>query len=245
MIEKAITFWNLDSVQITLDGTEEIYNKTKAYVSAVANPYRIVMNNIRRLLEHNIRVIIRLNLDKHNMQDLERLVDELSEKLGSNKLLEVYTHVLFENAGFSPIERDEESKKLLYERHAKLSNIIHQKGLGKKLKSLPSLKTHNCMADTNNSLAVYPDGRLFKCEHIEMGDEIGTIREGIIQKAGIEKFITRMELKECISCPLYPSCILLKNCQGVSDKEWHICEYSIVEAENNLKEHYKHYKHKR
>jgi len=31
--------WKLHSIQITLDGTEEVYNKTKAYVSVKDNPY--------------------------------------------------------------------------------------------------------------------------------------------------------------------------------------------------------------
>ena len=54
IVKRAVDSWKLDSVQITLDGTEEVYNSTKAYVCAGENPYKRVLNNIRLLLNNNI-----------------------------------------------------------------------------------------------------------------------------------------------------------------------------------------------
>ena len=51
LVAKASGNWNLKEVQVTLDGTEEVYNRSKAFVYQEGNPYRIVMENIRRLLK--------------------------------------------------------------------------------------------------------------------------------------------------------------------------------------------------
>ena len=243
--EKAVTSWKLDSVQITLDGTEDIYNKTKAYVNVQGSPYKRVLENIQLLLDKGVRVIIRLNLDKHNADDLGRLVSELNGKIKRKNRIEVYSHVLFEDAGFDPIRRDEEGRELLYNRQIELNTELEKLGLGKNHKALPFLKTHNCMADTDSAAAVYPDGKLFKCEHIYIGDEYGTIDTDIINHEGIEKFQLMTERDECASCPIYPSCILLRNCQGVMDKNQYTCKYEVELSTKSLITHYNHSKDKK
>ena len=53
LIRRATEIWNLTDIQITLDGTEEIYNRTKAYVNAENNPYHTVLDNICLLYTSN------------------------------------------------------------------------------------------------------------------------------------------------------------------------------------------------
>ena len=79
-VETAVRDWNLKSVQITLDGTEETYNKVKAFVYKGVNPYQTVMENIGHLLDAEVRVQIRLNMDLYNAEDLMKLVEELAER---------------------------------------------------------------------------------------------------------------------------------------------------------------------
>ena len=239
MIERAASSWNLKSVQITLDGTENVYNKTKSYVSVSGSPYQRVLSNIKLLLMHRIRVIIRLNLDMHNIEDLQTLVSELDQSVDEREYLEVYAHVLFEDAGFAPIERNAEIRSTLYSALLEINNQLSNLGLAKTVKSLPFLKTHNCMADIENSVVVYPDGHLYKCEHIVLEDEIGDICCGETKEAGIKKFQQTTEMSECPSCPLYPSCILLRNCQGISDKNHYTCKHDIEMITKSLPEHYR------
>lgn len=227
LIEKAATQWKLNSVQITLDGTEEIYNNTKKYIHAEESPYQRVLNNIQDLLAQDIHVIIRLNLDKHNMQDLWKLADELNTSIKDFEKINVYTHVLFEDAGFMPIKRNDESRALLYNSQVELNKHLKELGLYKGHKGLPFLKTHNCMADTDNAIAVFPDGKLFKCEHVQKGDEVGNIKDDIYIEQKRDKYLVTAELDECGECPIYPSCILLENCQGKKDKNRFTCRYDI------------------
>lgn len=242
--EKAVDSWKLESIQITLDGTEDIYNKTKAYVGVQGSPYQRVLKNIQLLVNKGIRVIIRLNLDKHNAEDLRDLISELDKSIEKPGKIEVYTHVLFEDAGFEPIERDDESRTMLYNLQNELNLEIERLGLGRNHRSLPFLKNHHCMADTEAAAVVYPDGRLFKCEHVSIGDEYGSIENDIINRNGIEKYQSSIEKEMCSSCSLYPSCILLKNCQGVPDKNEYTCEYEVELTARSLLAHYKHNKDK-
>ena len=245
MAEKAATLWKLDCVQITLDGTEETYNRTKAYVGIVGSPYQRVMKNIQMLISKGIRVIIRLNLDKHNADDLMNLVAELNEVIENREKIEVYSHVLFEDAGFAPIERDEDSRTMLYNLQLDLNRKLENARLGKRHRTLPVIKTHGCMADTDRAAVIYPDGRMFKCEHVYIGDEYGSIDTDITNEEGINKFKRIIELDICESCPLYPSCILLENCQGVPDKNKYTCKYEVERTVCSLSDYYQRYKSKR
>ena len=58
--------WALRQVQITLDGTHDVYNSVKGYVLPKEDPYLRVLNNVDNLLTEGISVSIRLNMDTHN-----------------------------------------------------------------------------------------------------------------------------------------------------------------------------------
>ena len=87
--------WNLKSVQITLDGREEIYCERKQYVSFDGSPYRAVLDGIHALLANGIRVSIRLNADEDNLDELHKLTDELEEEFKNEKNISIYCHSIF------------------------------------------------------------------------------------------------------------------------------------------------------
>ena len=75
LVLKAKNIWNTVHMQITLDGTEEIYNKVKNYIHKdPISPYKKVLNNIAMLLNNGIAVTVRMNLDFHNAENLKVLV---------------------------------------------------------------------------------------------------------------------------------------------------------------------------
>ena len=99
MIERAVKLWNLKKVQITLDGTEQIYNRIKAYIyKDDPSPFKRVIKNIKGLLENGIYVAIRLNIDKHNADDLFVLTDFLLKEFKGFDNCYIYPHLLYENS---------------------------------------------------------------------------------------------------------------------------------------------------
>ena len=206
--------WNLKKIQITLDGTEEIYNRTKAYAGVNDNPYERVIRNIGYLQENGVQVNIRLNLDLHNSKDLENLIEELADIFGGKPNIYVYIHTLFSNVGFMPIQHKDEDQEMLKVHMRKLRRTLEEKGWKQfNPKDLPALKATACMADDPASIQCTPDGILSKCEDQIYNHSIGTLSDGITDRKEISWWRDRVIHEECKTCPLYPSCAwLLAHC---------------------------------
>ena len=213
-ILRAKNQWNLTTVQITLDGTEEVYNRCKNYIySNGRSPYKVVINNIKSIISMGIFVSIRLNLDTHNFEDLKILIEELHSTLGDNSNYGIYVHLLFEDSGNLKLNYNQKEKELRFGQLFELEDIIKEKGLfaRKKLSNKP--KTHMCMADDDSSIIILPDGKLSKCEHSLYKETVGNIYDDALDSKIISTWKKRIpELEKCKFCPIYPDCIKLNKC---------------------------------
>ena len=94
-VQRAKDLWQLQQVQITLDGTEQTYNRVKDYVYRGVNAFERVLQNIGLLTAAGIRVNIRLNVDQHNIGEMAVLVELLHQRFGTNEHLTVYSMQLY------------------------------------------------------------------------------------------------------------------------------------------------------
>lgn len=210
--------WQLQEVQVTLDGTEAIYNRSKAYIYKEGSAYQRVKKNIGLLLDAGIRVDIRLNLDRHNSDDLFALVDELAEAYKGKKGLGVYSHVLFEFAGDSSHVRSAENRAGLYARQEELTEKILRLGLARTKSLERHLTINHCMADNDNGVMILPDGHLGKCEHYTDSEFIGYLDGSELDKEMIRSFKQRFDdISACQTCPVYLQCLRLKKCQEAQE----------------------------
>ncbi|MBR3988154.1 MAG: 4Fe-4S cluster-binding domain-containing protein [Clostridia bacterium] len=212
-VEKAVNLWNIKRVQISLDGTEEVYNKIKAYVYKDTNPYYIVLDNIGRLLEAGVAVNIRLNMDLYNAEDLMKLVNELAERFAGQEKLSIYANHIFEGnipmAEFRTSEEWEQRDVLM----CKLEELIEQKGFAFKSGIAKKMKTNHCMADSGRAVTILPDGNIGVCEHFSEDEFIGHIDKDSFDESVIQRWKVRSaEIPECAECALYPQCIRLEKC---------------------------------
>ena len=106
LVEKAKTLWNVKNVQITLDGTRQVYKRIKAYVTEVVDPFERVLQNIKSLLREKIEVSIRLNIGMHNYSDMQVLVDYLCKEFRGEDNLYIYTAPLIEITKYSDKNRE-------------------------------------------------------------------------------------------------------------------------------------------
>ena len=95
MVQRAKDLWQLRNVTINLDGSPQTYNRVKDYVYRGVNAFERVLQNIGLLTAAAIQVLIRLNVDKHNIGEMAELVEQLHQRFGSNEHLCVYSHDLF------------------------------------------------------------------------------------------------------------------------------------------------------
>lgn len=209
---RAVQSWNLKNVQITLDGTREVYNRTKAYVYKDTDPYQVVLENISRLLKAGIGVVIRLNMGHENGRDLMALVRILAERFEGEKLLRVYAHFLFDT-------QDSEKSCYTQEEWAQLRELkafLKDHGMAAGSKGLPrELPIRHCMADKGNAVVIVPDGHLGLCEHHTEDEFFGHIDAQDRDEAVIASWREPVKTVEaCADCLYFPECTELKKCVG-------------------------------
>lgn len=216
-VEKAVKSWNLKRVQITLDGTEKVYNKIKAYIYKDTNPYQIVMDNIGHLLNADVTVQIRLNMDLNNAENLLELVDELAKRFPDHKRLYIYArHIFKSDKPLADIHTKQEWEK--HDRAMRLLNErIVQNGLARKGGIKKEFRLHYCMADSGQAVTVLPNGEIGLCEHYTESEFIGHLDGDRFDETVIKRWReTIPEIPECDTCFYYPECILLKMCSNCS-----------------------------
>ena len=212
--QKAVRDWNLRTVQITLDGTQEIYNRTKAYIDHPENAYARVLSNIEGALKAGINVSIRLNVDRNNAADILCLVDELAERFGGNAKIQVYAALLKDyHTPIHDFATQEEEKAIVVALLDKLSAA----GLCRPGKLAERLPYNACMADDDGSVVILPDGQIAKCEHIDTAGTVGSIRGGQLDDNSVKDWKRTVMLPECRTCPLLPQCINLARCPSVRE----------------------------
>ena len=214
-VSEAIGPWNLKKVQITLDGTEEVYNRSKAFVNPETSPYLRVLGNIHRLLDAGVKVSIRLNVGRHNADDLLDLADILTHEFGGQKLFGVYSHTLFETGAEMKAGSHMDSRRReLFDARKRLQETLKEGKIAQE-GSLPNqLKLYQCMADRNSHAVILPDGRLGKCEHYTEDHCFGSIDAPERDETLLAEFKRlRKELDACADCPFYPDCYRLTLCE--------------------------------
>jgi radical SAM protein with 4Fe4S-binding SPASM domain len=244
-VDKAIDKWNLKWVQITLDGTEQIYNRVKAFIYKDQNPYQVVINNIGHLLDAEAKVYIRLNMDMHNADNLLELVDELAARFSGKKGLSVYAHHIFD--GERPMAEVHTGEEWLIRDAAmrSLEERIAAGGLNMNRGISKHIRMNHCMADSGKAVTILPDGNIGLCEQFSETEFIGHIdRKGFDQKV-IASWKERMPaIPECTECALYPECVKLKKCSTESicysqfrQGQLRITQRRMINEYNNWKNH--------
>ena len=244
-VRNAVDNWNLKRVQITLDGTENVYNKVKAYIHKQGSPYQTVMENIGHLLDAGVSVRIRLNMDMHNAENLLELVEDLAERFREKKGLTVYAHHLFKGnepmAGLHSYEEWEKRDAAMIRLEEKIAacGLASRGGISKKP------KTNFCMADSGRSVTILPNGEIGLCEHFSESEFIGHIdREGFDQ-AVVNSWKERIpEIPECAECFYYPQCLQLKKCASGSVCFEHLRRERRRQVERQMLNEYERWKAK-
>lgn len=238
LVKMAKQDWNLSSVQITLDGTESIYNKTKAYVNPKDNPYTRVLRNIDLLLDNDISVVIRLNVTDANYKDLCNLIDEIENAFGGKKGLTAYSHAIYEGVGFDPVAYKD--RNTVDVQTVELDEKLKKKGLLGSYSRLPKLSLIHCMADNDSTRLIYPDGTIGKCENMSSADSIGDIYHDVIDEEKNKWYKLAVHPSNCDGCCLFPECFNLKTCPEAGmcsqiKQKWKINRYTELLREAYVK----------
>lgn len=215
LVDKAVALWNLKRVQITLDGTEQVYNRYKNYIyKADISPYLKVLDNIKLLSKEGVFVNLRVNIGIHNYSNICDLVNELHEKFKGYNNVKIYVSILNDSNGKFNVKNN---YPVLMEKLFELEDHIDSLGMLSVSNLSNNIMTNCCFADDDAAIGIMPNGKLMKCEHIVEGDCVGDIFSGNINRQLCDKWKERVEpIDLCSSCACYPTCITLKKCIPVN-----------------------------
>ena len=241
LILKARNVWNTVQMQITLDGTEDVYNKVKNYIHKDVSPYKRVLNNIAIMLNNGIQISIRLNLDFHNADNLKLLIEELHMRFKNHKNLSIYAWPVFEDENNV---KTKEEHIAIFNKLAEVEEILVKYGYMTGDYPRPEIRAAQCMADDGSSVTISPDGDLGTCEHLidsHFWGHIDTPLKKNFDNLNIWRDYEK-PLDICSDCPLYPSCIRPSHCVEMSKcdeqyKEWKIRKafIGLTNTYNNIK----------
>lgn len=200
VIEKKFKYWNIKDMQITLDGTKEVYEVIKNYKNPKEGEYYSILNNIRMAAEEGVFINIRLNIGKENRNSVLELLKELDTVFYQYNSIVFYPAFLTgEKNPLSEEERVEFVKEMLLS----MKNI-NKLTTSTKLYSLPRM--HVCMNGDPQSFSIDVNGDVYSCEHYvgHDADRIGTLDDDFRESDHRGKNVCFRE--KCETCVFLPKC---------------------------------------
>lgn len=204
--------------QITVDGREHFHNKTRPLKNG-GETYKTIMNNLLDIKEHIksrlFTILVRTNLTKETLSDLENHVRELDDCFGDDKRFKF----LFKEVGnWGGDTVDEISDKLISGREILLDKLskmdLHIQLSGQFLffNSSPI-----CYAARKNTFTINPLGKMMKCtvnldsKSNYLGDldskgNIVSSNANTTMKWEYCMLPNKVAEKKCEDCSLYANC---------------------------------------
>lgn len=199
----------ITSVQITLDGTEEQYNRIKNYRNPKLFNFQRVINNIERCCRNGIFVTVRFNISKENCSDVKTAISELAERFAEyKKLMHIYVFPVMGDKNDSSLFKFESTElkdemRQIYQQLFELGYKSSYKTLGFKARPV------HCAAFRYHSYSIDPDGNIFRCEH-HLGQKewaVGNVFSGVNENSKIFNYWINAKLPEkCKTCKILPMC---------------------------------------
>lgn len=197
-IIRDFTQYNVGISQITLDGDPISHNKTR--VSRQGNSYETIVNNIKKMVDANLPVLLRINVTKENINDACQIVNSFQSFTEKAKHR---INVLIQQV-WQDLKND-----ILDEIWALYSKFVE-------IGIRPWPRRFNfyqacCYADKRNSAVINHDGRIFKCTAINFdqknpdGELLDSGRFNIDASFN-SRIKKRNENQLCKTCRILPVC---------------------------------------
>lgn len=205
--ENAIRLKNISvsHVQVTLDGAKETHDTRRILLNGEGT-FDKILNNIKETCEI-IPIVIRINVDKSNINNIFSLIELLQEEKLLNKV------------GFylAPVDNSNNTCKnntcFTIKDFSKEEILFYEKclSLGVNSINIPKTTLGICGAISKNSYVIAPTGDLYKCWN-EIGRKeysIGNLKDRLTANLRLTKWLQYDPLKEypeCEECKFLPVC---------------------------------------
>ena len=237
---KILKKYNLNGIQITIDGLAEEHNKSRIHKSGLPT-YDKIIENVDYLTQYmpECSVTIRVNVHNNNKNDFHKLYSNLTERWKGRNC----------SINMKYVTENEHCKvKCLAhkERINFISDLYKEHGL-KNINFFPENQEYGCTATSQNSFIFGTFGELYKC-WADVGRKdriIGNLDDAITNLPLLSEYMIDANMfndPKCKNCVIMPICAGGCNLQRYEnkhfDKKINVCPIDISDLPNLLELHY-------
>lgn len=213
VIKKMIQY-SINGIQITIDGPPEIHNKRRINKQG-SDTFDLLIDNINKLLRtEKIEVVIRINVDKSNNSEVDKLLSIFNERLISKRVKITFGQVTAYTEACHTIESTCYNNGEFAIELLKYYKLLSKYGFMEYNDfPYPEVKVNYCCAELINSFVVDHEGYLYKCWN-EVGNiprAVGNISNDIYDitsyKNGYWVLRDPISFQKCSTCSLLPICM--------------------------------------
>ena len=232
--------YNLNSIQITIDGLPDEHNKSRIHKTGVPT-YDTIVNNIDLFTEllPDCQVNIRVNVHDSNKKDFPKLYKELSTRW-KGKNCYIYMKYVTDN--------DHCKVKCLS--HKEKINFVSDLYLTHKMSNInffPENQDFGCAATTQNTFIFGPFGEMYKCwADVGRDDRIvGNVNDGLTNISLLSEYMVGTNMfsdPKCKNCHIMPicsgGCPLIRYENKYLEKNNNVCPIDLNDLPKLLELHY-------
>ena len=232
----------ITGAQVTIDGPKETHEFRRVNRNG-SGSFDTILNNVNMLLQNGIEIILRVNVDKSNESQVDRLIEFLSENLVSKNVKITFGQVSAYTDACKGIEpscygNSEFARKIL-----EFYRSLEQYGFGESNRfPYPYAKLSYCCAEQMSSFVVDPDGNLYKCWN-DVGNKdsaVGNIKDRGLDLASYKcgAWLLRTLPEKCRQCNILPICA--GGCPHVTNvlKKPNACDLIRYNIEETMQTYY-------
>ena len=214
-VAKKMKQYKIEGIQTTIDGLADFHNKRRFLKTDInKDTFSTILKNVKTLVENGIKVNIRINVDKTNVNQAELLIDYLASH-GFNDVKISIGQILPITDTCSNITDDCLSTEEFSEWTNKFYGILRKNGFEvyDKYPFYPVPRCNYCSSDHINSFYVLPNGNICKCWDEIDTDIVGNVFDGIGTTLETEYSLSKwmnssfLEDEECMGCKYLPICM--------------------------------------
>jgi uncharacterized protein len=197
-------------IQVTLDGPPSIHDRRRILANGKGT-FNTIIQNVKTISDIVPDIIVRINVDKENIDSTHELIDLLDREGIKTKLKTIYVKPTGPSS-HSCIACDDNCLHSAEDlaKYESLEQSIRRR--------LPSLSDYlrprevNCLATRRNGFVVDPNGNLYKCLNsiTNRNEQVGTIFKGGLKLEGeFLKWLSwdPFEDLQCRECKALPLCL--------------------------------------
>ena len=156
--------YKINGAQITIDGVKEIHDSRRRSVTGESTFDKLI-ERVNLLLNENLSVIVRINIDKENIGRVDELLDVLAERIDKREDLKIDFGQV---SPFTDICKSIESDCYNNAQFADIMLPLYEKVLARgftvnKMAAYPAPRVNFCCTDYVNSFVVDNHGAMYRC----------------------------------------------------------------------------------